>query len=132
MQLEFKLCLFSLKYFFLSLLFTIFSSHVHYFIFIYFVDAFSFVAPVLSPLFPSELRIYRTTPAICSYLLPFSILSFSSQYFPVCLSFLTVLLFIIFFFFQTGVRQDGLFRLHFMKFISNINNSSPEYQSVAQ
>jgi hypothetical protein len=36
------------------------------------------------------------------------------------------------FFFQTGVRQDCLFRLHFMKFMSNINNSSAQYRSVAE
>jgi hypothetical protein len=34
--------------------------------------------------------------------------------------------FFFFFFFQTGVRQDCLFRLHFMKFMSNINNSSAQ------
>jgi hypothetical protein len=36
---------------------------------------------------------------------------------------------LVFFFFQTGVRYDCLFQLHFMKFMSNINNSSAEYQS---
>jgi hypothetical protein len=37
-----------------------------------------------------------------------------------------------YFFLQTGVRQDCLFRLHFMKFMSNINNSSAQYRSVSE
>jgi hypothetical protein len=37
-----------------------------------------------------------------------------------------------FFFFQTRVRKDCLFRLHFVKFMSNINNSSADYQPVAE
>jgi hypothetical protein len=45
---------------------------------------------------------------------------------------LSRLLMMMMIFFQTGVRQDCLFRLHFMKFMSNINNSLAEYQSVAE
>jgi hypothetical protein len=39
--------------------------------------------------------------------------------------------FFFFFFFQTGVRQDCLFRLHFMKFMSN-NNSSAQSTGLAE
>jgi heme/copper-type cytochrome/quinol oxidase subunit 2 len=35
-----------------------------------------------------------------------------------------IVVIVFFFFFQTGVRQHCLFRLHFMKFMSNNNSSA--------